>query len=99
MNIQELMANEEFMKGLVEVSSSTELEELFKKNELTLEEGLTFKEAYELIKKQDSEELSDINLEDVTGGANYVDVVAGLEGYALGFLYGYAKKVYKSWKK
>jgi len=102
--MKDLMANEEFLKGLVEVSTPAELAELLKNNDVQLEEGITIEEAFDTIKKQENAELSDADLDDVSGGIAFT-VAAGAVacfvagGAALSFLGGYAYQTYKNWKK
>lgn len=102
--MKDLMANEEFLKGLVEVSAPAELAELLKNNDVQLEEGITIEEAFDTIKKQENAELSDADLDDVSGGIAFT-VAAGavaafvVAGGELAFLGGYAYQKYKKWKK
>ena len=102
--MKDLMANEEFMKGLVEVATPAELAKLLKDNDVELEEGISFEDAFEIIKKQENAELSDADLENVSGGIAFA-VAAGAVacfvagGAALSFLGGYAYQTYKNYKK
>ena len=102
--INELMENEEFIKGLVEVENSTELGELFEKNSIELDSSLTLEEAYEIVKNKENAELSEDDLENANGGIAF-SVAAGavgcfvLAGGAISFLSGYAyEKYYKKGK-
>ena len=87
---------------------SKELSVLFavtkKNNDVELEEGITIEEAFDTIKKQENAELSDADLDDVSGGIAFT-VAAGAVacfvagGAALSFLGGYAYQTYKNYKK
>ena len=103
-SINDLMKNEEFLKGLVEVATPSELKELFEKNDIQLEDDLSIDEAFELVKKQKDAELDEEQLEDVNGGVAFA-VAAGavgalvLAGGVLCFISGYAYQKYQDWKK
>ena len=97
--IKELMENEEFLKGLVEVSTPAELGKLFEKNGIELDADLTLDEAYEIVKKNENSELSEGELENINGGIAFA-VAAGavgafvLAGGTVSFLSGYAYQKY-----
>ena len=102
--IKDLIANEEFLKGLVEVSTPAELSELLKNNDVELEESITIEEAFDTIKKQESAELSDADLDDVSGGIAFTVAVGAVAAFVvagaeLSFLGGYAYQKYKNSKK
>lgn len=99
--INDLMSNEELLKGLVEVKTATELGELFAKNNVELDDSLTLEEAFEMVKKNEDAELSEEDLEAANGGIALA-VAAGsvgcfvLAGATVCFLSGYAyQKYYK----
>ena len=102
--MKELMANEEFLKGIVEVETPASLGELFAKHDVQLEDGISLEEAFETIKKQENSELSETELEDANGGIAFA-VAAGAVGAfvaggaALCFLGGYAYQTYKKWRR
>ena len=102
--INDLMSNEEFLKGLVEVNTAAELGELFVKNSIELDGSLTLEEAFEMVKKNENAELSEDDLENANGGIAFA-VAAGavgafvLAGGTISFLSGYAyQKYYKKGK-
>ncbi len=102
--MNELLKNEEFLKGLVDVQTPEALGELLKANDVELEEGITLEKAFEIIKSQKDAELSEADLEDANGGIAFGLAVASVgcfvaSGAALSFLGGYAYQSYKRWKR
>lgn len=102
--LQKCLDNEEFITGLVEVKTPEELQELFDKNKLVLEEGLSIEEAFTLLKEQENAEISEEELENVSGGIGFVLAAtsAGLLIVGAGmlcFLGGYAYQTYQNYKK
>lgn len=95
--LNELLENEEFMKGLVTCQSPEELANLFEKNSIVLDEELSIEDAFELVKKQESGELNDSELDAVSGGgialglaissAALIIVSAGLVCFIAGYAY------------
>ena len=102
--LKKYLENEEFMTGLVEAKTPEELQKLFDKFSITLEEGLTIEEAFKLVKEQENAEISEAELEDVSGGIALTLALtsAGLliaGAGALCFLGGYAYQTYKNWRR
>ena len=76
----ELFENEELMKALQDVKNADELVEVLNRFGVSLEEGLTPEKAYELFvtgKERDGD-LSDDDLENVSGGFAWGWIVAGV---------------------
>lgn len=102
--INELMENEKFLKGLVDVTTPAELGDLFADNDIQLEDGISLEEAFEIVKKQEEAELSETDLDSTNGGIALTVALGAVGaftagGAALSFLGGYAYQKYKNWKK
>lgn len=105
--INDLYANEELLAGLVEAESPAELAEVFAKNNIELEEGLTIEEAFKLVKEQENakaDELNEEDLEDVAGGIALTVALGAAGAFIAGGaviigISGYAYTKYKMSKK
>jgi len=102
--LKKLCEDQEFLSALVEVETPEQLGELLSRKNIALEEGLTLEEAFKLVKEQGKEELSEVSLEEVSGGFA-LSVALGAAGAftagaaVLSFLAGYAHRTYKTIKK
>ena len=103
-NVEKLMENEEFLKGLVECTTPDELMKVLKDNNIELEEGLTPEAAFKAVKQYQNDELNEESLEAVSGGSITVGTMLlatgafVLAGSALAFFGGYAYQKIKNMK-
>ena len=102
--VKKLLENEDLMIALVECDSPEKLAKIFEVNSISLEEGLSIEDAYELLKKQADNELSEEALDEVSGGIalGLAITTAGLFVASAGFvifLCGYAYQTYRNYKK
>lgn len=87
------------MEGLVTVTSPEELAKLFDVHNILLKKDLTIKTAFELVKAQESGGLTEVALDDVSGGVVFSAVAPfTLSAASLHFIAGYAYQKYKNSK-
>ena len=97
--MNEILENVEVMEGIVTVTSPEELAKLFDAYNIQLEKDLTIEKAFELVKAQESGGLTEVALDDVSGGVVFSAVAAfTLSAAALHFIAGYAYQRYKNSK-
>lgn len=104
MEMEKIMQNEELMIGLVEAETPAQLAELFAAHNITLAEDLTIEKAFELVKAQENAELSENDLDDVSGGIAFglavsSAVLLAVAATELCFFAGYAYQTYQNAKK
>lgn len=92
--INELLQDQEFIEGLRSVNTPEELKEILDERNITLEEGLSYDEALMKMKEYDGSELSEDDLEAVSGGILVTTAVAAtatlvVSGLLLCFFVGY----------
>ncbi len=85
-NAQELFQNEALMEDLEKVTNADELVETLDKHNIQLEEGLTKEEAFSRFEKgqTNDDEISEEDLENVSGGFGWVSVAVGIGAVIIG---------------
>ena len=101
-NVKTLVENKNLLEGIARATTPDELMEVFSSNNIQLEDGMTKEQAFEMVKKQVSGELSVSELEHAYGGIAITLALAATGcfvagGAALCFLGGYAYQTCKKW--
>ena len=102
--LKELVENEELLLGVINAENPDELAKVFLENGLALEEGLSMDEAFKIVKAQENSELSDAELENVSGGialslAVSVVITTAVSAGVAAFIAGYGYQKFKNSKK
>ena len=100
-NLKKLMENKALLEGLVDVQTPDDLAKLLAENNIELEEGLSMEKAFELVKKGQTDELTEEDVENVNGGIVLSIAIGAVGAFvlasaALCFIGGYAYQTVKN---
>ena len=100
---KKLLEDKEFLTALVEVKTPESLGKLFTARNIKID-NLTNEEAFRILKEQETAELDERSLEDVSGGIAFTVAAGAVGAFVLGagaiaFIGGYAYQTIKNGKK
>ena len=87
-DIEMKLNSKEFLAKLSLVKNPAQLESLFKEEDIELKDGVTYEQAFEGMRMNRNDELSESALEDVSGGGGFLLGAALLGGLAI-FIKGF----------
>lgn len=102
--LNKILENEDLLAGLVEAETPGELATLFTAHNIVLADDLTIEEAFNLVKAQENAELTDTDLDSVSGGVASAVLLGAactmvLAASVVIFISGYAYQSYKNNQK